>query len=513
MPDAEVKLRDRQQHARTGLVASFLMIAGSGYFELLTGLLRSIVVMRLLGPTGVGLVGVVLLIERYFSNIHLGALHGISKLLPRALAARDESLAQQLEDTGATWVMATATAGAVVVVAVALFWPGLALPTRLVLGLGSAILVCDQAYNLYRVVGRSWQVYAPLVTGSVVWTCSLTALMIVGAWAAGPVGAAIGWLVASAVSAYALHALIRLEPKMSMHWPALRGLLAAGVPLTAMAFADTLLLTVDSTIVLRQGATVFGIYSAIAIQVRRYLFNLVRSLSFVLMPHLLEQHGRHHCLKRLRAAALKPTVALAIGVPLLAATTAVLLPPAARTLVPKFYAGVQAGQIAAFGTCLMTLPLALSMSLVVLNREWEAVAGQVAGAAAIALCAWVPASQGQLTATAIAAALGCWVTTIAIGVNALARLGQSVMGSVATLLALHLPLAWAIASWQAADRLAHQWLHLHADAWAGAVARLAVMSVFLSPLVAYAARWFDLGSRARRALGALSGPATGESNE
>lgn len=513
MPDAEVKLRDRQQHARTGLLASFLMVAGSGYFELLTGLLRSIVIMRLLGPTGVGLVGIVLLLERYLSNTHLGGLHGISKLLPRALAAGDETRAQQLEDTGATWVMVTATAGAVVVVAVALFWPGLALPTRLVLGLGSAILVCDQAYNLYRIMGRSWQVYAPLVTGSVVWTCSLTVLMIVGAWAAGPVGAAMGWLVASAVSAYALYALIRLEPKISLHWPALRGLLAAGMPLTAMAFADTLLLTVDSTIVLRQGATVFGLYSAIAIQARRYLFNLVRSLSFVLMPHLLEQYGRHHCLKRLRAAALEPTVALAIGVPLLAAVTAVLLPPAARTLVPKFYAGVPAGQIAAFGTCLMTLPLALSMSLVVLNREWEAVAGQVAGAVAIAVCVWEPASRGELTATATGTALGCWVTTVFLGVNALARLGQSVLGAVVTLLALHLPLAWALASWQAADRLTHQWFHLPADAWAGALVRLAVMSVFLSPLVAYAARRFDLGSRARRVLVALREPATGDSNE
>ncbi|MCX7599563.1 MAG: hypothetical protein N2512_11970 [Armatimonadetes bacterium] len=513
MPDDEVKLRDRQQHARTGLLASFLMVAGSGYFELLTGLVRSVLVMRLLGPTGVGLVGIILLLERYLSNVHFGALHGISKLLPRAIAAEDEARAQQIENTGATWVMATATLGAAGVVVGALLWPGLALPTRLVLGLGAAVFLCDQAYNLYRVVGRSWQVYTPLVVGSVVWTCSLTVLMVVGAWAAGPVGAAMGWLVASSVSAYALHASVRLQPKMSMHWPALRSLLLAGLPLTAMAFADTLLLTLDATILLRHGATVFGLYSGIAIQARRYIFNLVRSLSFVLMPHLLEEYGRHRCNKRLRAAALEPTIALAIGVPLLAAVTAVLLPPAARTLVPKFSAGVPAGQIAAFGTCLMTLPLALSICLVVLNREWEAVAGQVAGAAAIALCVWGPASRGDLTVTAIAAAFGCWVTTIAIGINALARLGEPVLKAVLTLATLHLPLAWTLAAWQVAHRLAEYSLHLHADTWAGALVRLGIMSICLSPLVAYAAKRFDVRGRTRRALTALRKPAVGESNE
>lgn len=513
MPDEGVTLRDRQQHARTGLFASFLMVAGSGYFELLTGLVRSILVMRLLGPTGVGLVSIVLLVERYLSNIHLGVLHGISKLLPTAIAVSDEARAQRIEDTGSTWVMLTATVGAVGLFAAAFLWPGIGLPTRLILGLGAAIFLCDQGYNMYRIVGRSWQTYTPLVAGSVVWTSSLTVLMVVGAWAAGPVGAAMGWLVASCLSMYSLHALLRLYPKIGVHWPTLWSLLATGLPLTAMTFGDTLLITVDSTILLRRGATVFGLYSAIAIQTRRCIFNLVRSLSFVLMPHLLEEYGRHRSLRRLRTAAMEPTTALAIAVPLLSAVIAVLLPPVARMLVPKFYAGVPAGQIVSFATCLLTMPLALSMCLVVLNREWEAVAGQLAGALGIVLCVWGPASRGELTATAIGAALGCWVTTICIGVNALARLGSSAVGAVVTLGALHLPLAWAIVAWQVAQRIGENWAHLHADSWAGALLRLGIMAVLLSPLVAYAVVRFDIRGRSRRIFAAFRRLVAGERHE
>jgi len=513
MPDEGATLRDRQQHARTGLLASFLMVAGSGYFELLTGLVRSILVMRLLGPTGVGLVGIILLIERYLGNIHLGILHGISKSLPTAIAVNDEAQAQRIEDTGSTWVMATTTVGSAGVLAAALLWPGLGQPTRLVLGLGAAIFLCDQAYNLYRTIGRSWQVYGPLVAGSVVWTSSLTVLMVVGAWAGGPVGAAMGWLVASSISAYLLHAVVRLQPRVSLHWPTARSLLITGLPLAAMAFADTLLLTVDSTVLLRRGATVFGLYSAIAVQARRYIFNLARSLSFVLMPRLLEEYAQHRCLRRLRAVAMEPTIALAIGVPLLAAVTAVLLPPAARTLVPKFYAGVPAGQLASFAACLMTLPLALSMCLVVLDREWEAVAGQVAGALGIVLCVWGPASRGELTATAIGAALGCWVMTICIGINALARLSGSAIEAVLTLGLLHLPLAWAIAAWQVAERVSEGMAHLHADSSPGALLRLGIMTFLLSPLVGYASVRFDVVHRSRRMLAALRRVAAGEDDE
>ncbi len=499
MSNEEQGPRDRKQHARTGLLTSFLMIAGSGYFEMLTGLVRSILQMRFLGPTSQGLVGLVQLIERWLSNSHLGVLHGISKRLPATIGAGNEEEAQEVEDSGVTWNLLTATVSAAGIILAALFVPGFTSLTRTVLILGAFVYLFDQLYNLYRTVARAWQVYRPVVVSSVVMSLGLTIFCVFGAWRWGARGAMGGWLLATVLATTTQYVGVHVGTRWRLDWPMLLRLFLSGLPLAAMATGDTLLTSVDSAILLRRNAlTAFGLYMGIAMQTRRYIFNLVRNLSFVLLPHLLEEFARHRSVERLRKVALEPTAALAIGVPFLAALTAVLLPPAAKTFVPKFLEAVPAGQIVAFGTCIMTLPIALSNSLIALDREWEAVAGQAIGIVAILLFAWGPAGRADLVGTAYASCLGAWCMTVTLGLIAMHRLGMSLPRSLLALLVFHIPLAWALGAWLAADRYAPVIGLREAHTWPGAFARFGLMALLLLPLIAYAFQRFGILRRLRQ---------------
>jgi O-antigen/teichoic acid export membrane protein len=504
MSNGDLAPRDRRQESRTGLLANFLMIAGSGYFELLTGLVRSILVMRFLGPTGQGLIGLVQLVERYLSNSHLGVLHGISKLLPSSIGTGNEEEAQELEDSGVSWTIVTGAISAAGIILAAFLYPGIEPLTRLVLAIGALVYFSDQVYNLYRTVARAWQVYQPLVLSSVVLSLALTLFMILGAWRGLAVGAMLGWLAATLLAVVAQYVGVRIIIRPRLHRATVKKLLLAGIPLAAMAFGDTLLTSVDSTILLRRGAVMaFGLYVGIAMQTRRYIFNLVRALSFVLLPHLLEEFARNRSLERLRAVALQPTVALSIGVPFLSALTAVFLPAAAHTFVPKFYSAVPAGQIVAFGTCIMTLPLALSASLIVLDREWEAVAGQCVGSLAIVLFAWESAGRADLVGVAVGSSLGAWCMTVTLGLVAMARLGMSLSHSLLALFTFHIPLAWALGAWLAADRFAPQLGAGPAYSWPGAFVRFAVMALLLAPLAVYTVRRFGIPRRFKAAVSHL----------
>ncbi|MBC7287752.1 MAG: hypothetical protein H5T86_06850 [Armatimonadetes bacterium] len=495
-----IEPRQRKEHARAGVLVGFLMMAGSGYFELATGLLRWIFVLRLLGPTGRGLVGIVQVAEQYLSNIHLGGLHGITKRLPQALGTRDEIRAQQIEDVGATWVLVTAVVGAIGMASAGLLWPGVGPLTRIIVCLGASIYLCDQTYNLYRTIGRAWQVYLPLVAGSVVLSLGLTAFMIGGAAIGKALGATAGWLLASAAAVLTLHWTMQLRVRFRLDKSILRDLILTGIPLAAMAFGDALLVNLEGTMLLRRNAAVLGLYMGVAMQARRYLFNLARAITFVITPHFLEQFAQHRSPQRLRESVLRAATGSAFAAPFLALGSAALLPPAVHTLVPKFSAAVSAGKVTSFATCLMIIPLAFSAALVALDREWDSVIAQLAGAAAIAVLAWEPAGHENLLGVAMASAAGTWLASTGVSVAAMRRLGISIGGAVWRVLALQAPLAWSVASFIACDKLAWEYARLADASWGGALLRLCIAWALMLPLAVMAEKRYGMLARVKASL-------------
>jgi O-antigen/teichoic acid export membrane protein len=330
--------------------------------------------------------------------------------------------------------------------------------------------------------------------------------MVLGSWVASAPGAVYGWLAASVASILVLHIMMHFGARLRLHWPTVRALIISGIPLAAMAFADTLLVSLDGTLLLRRSTTTFGLYSGIAMQTRRYLFNLARSLTFVLMPHMLEAFARVGSPEALRRTSLNAATAASWAVPTFSLITAILLPAATRAVVPKFYAAVPAGQIVAFSAPLMILPLAFSTVLVSLNAEWHSVSAQLLGAGAIAVLGWRTAGEGDMVGMAVASTVG--YLTVALGVSwmAMSRLGLGPGRIVRTLLGLLAPVALSPAVFLIAELLTRDLAGWPSDTWAGCGTRMLIALVLTAPTLLLAERRHQMLGRCVRALGRLRRP-------
>ena len=84
-----MKERDRPAGLRR-VLADVVGFAGSQYFLRFTGILKSFVVARMLGPAGNGLWQHFVIISEYCQYSHFGALQGLNKVLGHRVGRGDE---------------------------------------------------------------------------------------------------------------------------------------------------------------------------------------------------------------------------------------------------------------------------------------------------------------------------------------------------------------------------------------------------------------------------------------
>ena len=325
----------RETHRRSGALSSTVMMQGSSYFDILLGVVRGILVMNLLGPTGRGTLRLVSLFHRYLTNAHLGILHGLTKELPQALGHGDTRAADEIEAVGTAYVVLSGLVGGLGMVLFGWF-SGYGSDTRLAMMAGGGVLITLQTYSLYRCVIRAWDRFSVLAGGSVANTTSEFALIILGAKLFHTVGAMLGWLIADVISLLYFRFASRFQVPVRFDWRVALRLLRTGIPITLIIFADTLLRTVDGVIVVGHfSAYRFGLYS-VAMQMAVYLTSIAESGNFVMMPRIIETYAANGDLARVRRQVMLPTIAAATIMPVAAGAAFILLPPMVSTIVPKF---------------------------------------------------------------------------------------------------------------------------------------------------------------------------------
>lgn len=487
MPDSKVAPGDhRQTERRVSALSSTVMMLGGSMCEALFGMVRGILVMNLLGPTGRGIVRLAAIGQKYLTNSHLGILHGLSKELPQALGRGDMDAADEIEAVGSTYVILTAILGGLGMVVFGLVIDR-GLTTRLAFMAGGAILVVAQCYALYRCVLRSWGRFPALATGSVINTTTEFALILLGAAMFGVTGSMLGWLVADIVSVLYFRLAcrfvipLRFDPQLAWR------LLVTGFPIAVMIFSDTLLRTVDGLVVAdAYSAHRFGLYT-VAMQMATYLYNIPEAGGFVIMPRILEAHAAAGDTLRVRRQVVLPTFAAATVMPVAAGCAFVLLPALVRLLIPRYTDAIFAAQVLSLASVLLALPMAANSMLVAQNREYQAVVNKLVGAALIwGLSAWAVANGRSLRVVAMMAAAGYGVSGLLALWQVFSRFYASRWQLVAQVALCYAPLAWCVA----AVRLSGIWVEpalgdpLGAH-WLTALTRMAVFLVLAAPVLWY----------------------------
>ncbi len=425
--------------------AAVLAMAASSYIALLFGLLRGVLVMRLVGVVGNGLMQKVFLINRYTSNAHLGILHGVSKLLPMRVGAKDHEQAESIEAVGMTWVVALTTlAGAVMIV-----W-GLRKPpgqeaTGIALVIGGGWLLAEVTYILYRNVLRSWNEFQILAWITILDACVGFGLALYGAYRWGFAGAMLGILAAWLIDLLMMHRYSRIRiPLLWRPRLALR-LFKAGVLITLIGFSDVLLRTIDGAVMIRfYDDYQFGLYS-VGMRMAGMMFALPESVGFVIWPKIMEAWGAWHAFDKMRRHIQLPTMAAASVMPLLAGSAHILLPVLIVLLVPQFIDSIQAARVLTWGGIFLALPLAANSVLVATNRETVVIATRVfCGVLLGGVTYWLVQRHAPITHVACAAA----------GTHALASLASLAFvfpnyfkgwRLLAEIIGYYVPTIWAIA--------------------------------------------------------------------
>jgi O-antigen/teichoic acid export membrane protein len=466
------------------------MMMGSSYFDLLTSLIQTVIVMRLIGPTGRGLMTISDLFTKWLANTHLGAMHGLSRRLPVALARHEEQRAQDLEDVGMSFVLATSILSALGMLGTAVFCLSWGTVTREVIACGAGIFLCSQTVTVYRVVLRAWGTFSVLALSSMVMNVAQLVLVVAGAWAYGVVGAMVGLLAANLLQLGYLHWAGRLRIRVRYNWPLIFALISSGLPLVAITYADILLRTVDRAMVGKlMGAHALGLYWP-ASQLAMYLFRIPESVGFVLMPRIWEKYGVEDDAAALRQHVLAPTMAAATVMPVLSGLLFIMIPQVLRALVPLYVEGTYAAQVLAMGGAFLALPIAACGLLVAMRREWLVTLTKLAGAAVIAGGAWwTLRHSGDLAHVAMYAVSGFALASLLALVAALGNYYRSRWRLALEIIICHVPFVWSILAIRGAGLLSDLLpVSLHEHSWRIMTMRMVIFLVLCLPVLWYGDR-------------------------
>jgi O-antigen/teichoic acid export membrane protein len=483
----EDRIADRRQRGQTRAATAVLIICGSSYFSMLAGVLRSILVMRMLGPTAQGVRRTVDLVTKYLFNAHLGILHGASKQLPLYLGEHDARRVQEVEDVGITWIIGLTFLASAGMLAWGLTNPTGHRTTQIAIIIGAGWLLVQQTYTVYRTILRAWGHFPLLGIVAGVDTLATFAFTLLGAWKYGVLGAMVGTLLAWCISllAFGLYSPLRIRPRFDIRIGL--ELARTGLPIAAVIFADTLLRTVDGAITVRYyEATRFGLYS-LAMQMAAYLFAIPEAAGFVIWPRIIEAFGAARGdLQRLRRQVILPTLVSATFMPVLAGLTYILLPPVVNRILPQFARATTAAQVLSMASVFLALPMATNSLLIALNREWVVVVTKLSGAAVSAAgCWWFVTHQAGLTHLAAAASAGYAVAGLVSVIIVVPQYEQGITGTIKSLAGILTPFIYSCVALFASYEIAAFVVQPGNASWHWAIVRGVVFALLIVPVLLF----------------------------
>ncbi|MEN6641626.1 MAG: oligosaccharide flippase family protein [Armatimonadia bacterium] len=472
------------------VTTAVLIIGGSSYFSMLAGVLRSIIVMRLIGPHAQGIRRIVDIGIKYLFNAHLGILHGTNKAVSIYIGKGDESRVEEVEDVGITW-----TIGLTVIAAVGMAIYGLTNPTgditkAVAIIIGAGWLLAQQTYTLYRTIIRAWGNFGALGIVGAIDTIATFALTILGAWKYGVLGAMAGTLAAWCISLLSLHLFAplyirpRFKPRVALR------LALSGLPIAAVIFSDTLLRTIDGAIIGHYlGDYSMGLYS-VAMQMAAYLFAIPESAGFVIWPRILQAYGAaDRDPDELRRQIVMPTLVSAFFMPFIAGLAYVMLPPLVSGILPQFALSTGAAQTLAMASVFLALPMATNSLLIANNREFMAVVVKLIGAGVSGIgCLYFVRNHGTLEQLAAAASVGYALTAVASLAVVLPRYAQGFYQTAKLFIFALAPFVYACAVLYLSYLTASIFVAPSPGSWTWTITRVLVFTLLMIPLLSYGNR-------------------------
>ncbi len=160
--------------------------------------------------------------------------------------------------------------------------------------------------------------------------------------------------------------------KWVLDFKILKGLIRYGFPLMVLAFAGTVLLTLDKMMIAKYlGLEALGLYS-IAVMTSGFICSVPNSIGVVLLPNISEKFASGEKDENLRGYLEKSNHVFSILMPLLIGFAWFLVPLVIMLFIPKFEAGIQTLKYLAFSTYFVGLTQTYINCVVVSKKHfWQ----------------------------------------------------------------------------------------------------------------------------------------------
>lgn len=386
-------------------------LSGGNLLAMAMRLGGGILLGRLVAPSTLGLFAGIGLVLGYATTAQLGILNGVNRELPYHLGRGDTARAHSLAAAGQAWALAVGglvSAGLLIVAA----WQLLQGDLQQAAGWATnAVLAMFSFYGIngyLSITFRTTSEFIRLARVNVVEALTnFGALILVAAF--GFYGLCLRAILAGAASTALLFRWrpVRVRPRWS--WSALRHLFIIGAPIYGVGQVHGLWMSVvNSTLVLNfTGTHGLGLYAMVAVEIAA-LEVVPAALAQVLYPRMAQEYGAGRDTRHLVRISIKPMLATAAGLAVVAAVGWFAVEPAVRVVIPQYVEAVPAMQWALLLSVVSSFQPVVGVFNVV-RRQDMYLAAVIAGIVAYAVALLALQPSADLTAFPKAILIGNFV--------------------------------------------------------------------------------------------------------
>ncbi len=305
------------------------------------GMIRGIILARVLGPTGYGTLNGLTLITTYSELSHLGTLNAMARDMPIAIGAGDRRGADHTGKVAFSFSVLTAALVAVVVICYALL-ADIALPLRVAL-VGMGLLVLSQRLLRYLQtrarVEMEFHLVALLRLGNVALQLILCVALAIPF---GVVGAVFGILIAQAIVTLVGWRSFKKRITPVFDWKRLKPLMRLGLSLLWITSLYTVLNSIDRLLILKWlGTEQLGVYAIALLAVSLMAF-VPCAVGQVISPRIMRAYGGGQSVTHLLR---QPILLLSLLLPIIGGVGAAMVPFVITRLLPAYSGAIVPSQV------------------------------------------------------------------------------------------------------------------------------------------------------------------------
>lgn len=335
------------------------VMSGSAAISVAMAVLRSVLVLRILGPTTMGIWKTVMVIYMTGEFLRLGISKGLSMRLPVfAGRGREDEIDRDVRAAG-IYVVLAGIAFAVILLVASCFAKNdqYAIALRLM----ALVMLLAQPHQFLRELAGARQRFhlkgRELMIATVV---DLVCAVVLSYWF-GLVGIGLATVIGIAVPVLYLW---RSQPeafRLGFEFSRVKSLMAAGIPISLADSMFGLLRYLDLLILTPVlGPTMAGYY-AVSMMINEFsVFVANFGVSQVISSHLLKEYGRLGCVKSVVVFYEVPIRLVSYVLPPLLALGTLLVGPAVKLILPQYSAGIEAAQITVWGVFFLSIHSAVT---------------------------------------------------------------------------------------------------------------------------------------------------------